>query len=729
LSFLDTKNINDIYQETKEHHKKYFTYFDEYERLARNRPSPKIDKNLPKTTDGTLAGIIKEQPKRVIQQIPTGKVNCSTYPELAEVAGHVLTNELIPLGTTQGSAIQKGWIMLNKALTYGVSVSYTYFTNTGDRMHTDFVIPYIKDILIEKGKTYGPDSNIEFMRSWYTKYDIMGIIQKEQRLMKKDAKYKPEWDLKQLQALLDAGITDQKDDDQTPHEREKGSDAGGFEIIHGFQRGVKEKFYSFAPVLGDKNIVKTKINPDPRGESPLNYLYCDIDLSNPYGRGAVEQSGGIQNLLDHQMVMFQFMNTLLMGPPLQLWGNLNKSTIKFKPNAIWDMGANQNNKIEPFQVNTSAINNFPNNYGLLKSQILNLNSSLDSSVSATSGNPGFSKTPAGVKNNETRLSISDNYMRKQFEKWYGDQSETSLNIFFAEMEGKGEVEIGEDQVSKMTEETLKKYYSKKTGKLSIPYSTIKDETFKFIVDASSSQVKEDADNAEKLTELLRISQNVLTDDQKYKLVKAIGDEIGAKNLDKIFPEPESVAGEKEKEAMAMQMMQAQGQQAGVVGEQVPNTPPDASLSAGGTLPQPGGPMMPPQPPPPQIDITRIYKDLPEDVKRQVEQLAGLQPSQGQSPIQEKIDVDKQKIAVDAHLKADDQAHNHELGIDQHVSQASQPEQTEQPQEEQDPEVEAFSQKLQEMGFAPEDIEQAETMLQQNVPVDEILQVLTSKGAM
>lgn len=729
MSFLDQTNINDIYQDTKEHHKKYFQYFDEYERLARNKPSAKIDKNLPKTTDGTLAGIIKEQPKRVIQQIPTGKVNCSLYPDLAEVANYVLTNELIPMGNTQGSALQKSWIMLGKALTYGVSVSYTYFTNTGDKMHTDFVIPYIKDILIEKGKTYGPDSNIEFMRSWYTKYDLMAIIAKEQRFMKKDKNYKPDWDLKQLQRLIDHGSTDQKDDDQTPHEREKGSDIGGFEIIHGFQRGVGEKFYSFAPVLGKNCTVKTKTNPDPRGETPLNYLYADIDLSNPYGRGAVEQSGGIQNLLDHQMVMFQFMNTLMMGPPLQLWGNLNKSTIKFKPNAIWDMGANQNNKIEPFQVNTSAIANFPNNYGLLKSQILNLNSSLDSSVSAQSGNPGFSKTPAGVKNNENRLSISDNYMRKQYEKWFGDQSETSLNIFFAEMEGKGSVVIPDGQVTEMTQETLTKYYDKKSKKLTIPYGKIKDETFNFQVDASSSQVKEDSDNAEKLTELLRISQNVLTDDQKYKLVKAIGDEIGAKGMDKIFPEPESVAGQQEKEAMMMQM---QGQQAGVPGQQVPNSPDNAQFT-GGTLPQ--GPMMPGQPPAPQVDITRLYKDLPEDVKRQVEEMAGLQPSQGQSPIQEKIDTDNRKIEVDAQLKAGDQAHNQELAISQHVHDMNQPQQTtgegskeEQAQEpENDQEAQAFAMELEKAGFSSDDIQQAEVMLQQGMPVDQIVQTLSSKG--
>ena len=51
-----------------------FEPLDEFERISRNRPHPGIAKNLPKVTDGTLAALIQEQPKRIIQQIPTASV-------------------------------------------------------------------------------------------------------------------------------------------------------------------------------------------------------------------------------------------------------------------------------------------------------------------------------------------------------------------------------------------------------------------------------------------------------------------------------------------------------------------------------------------------------------------------------------------------------------------------------------------------------------------------------
>jgi hypothetical protein len=53
---------------------------------------------------------------------------------------------------------------------------------------------------------------------------------------------------------------------QTAKERETSQDTGFIEIVHCFQRGVGAKFYSFSPQLPDgENVVRTKVNPDPRG--------------------------------------------------------------------------------------------------------------------------------------------------------------------------------------------------------------------------------------------------------------------------------------------------------------------------------------------------------------------------------------------------------------------------------------------------------------------------------
>ena len=125
----------------------------------------------------------------------------------------------------------------------------------------------------------------------------------------------------------------------------------------------------------------------------------------------------------------------MMNPPVEKRGNFSKSTIVYEPQAIWDMGADPNNSVTPVKLETASLSSFPQNYGLVKSQILNLNSSTDTSVSSEAGNPGFSKTPQGVKTQEARLGVSDNYMQRQFESTFEEIMETAINLYFAERSG------------------------------------------------------------------------------------------------------------------------------------------------------------------------------------------------------------------------------------------------------------------------------------------------------
>jgi hypothetical protein len=542
--FITADTAFDAYDESRRWLRPYFDPLDEFERIARNRPSTKIDPSLPKITDGTMAAIVQEQPKRIIQQIATGLVNCDEYPEYAMIADLVHSKKLIPMYNRMGDALQKHWNMLGKAMTYGRSTSYTFFTSTNGVLHTDFNIPYAKDILTEKGKVFAPDSNIRFMRSWYQGRDIDAIILKEKALEANIKGYKSDWDLPGLAAFKAGGASAKPADLQTPAEKEKGGDSGGFEVIHAFQKGVKAEFYSFAPRMYEtkdsshNGMLRTKTNADPRGFIPLDDLYCNIDLSNPMGRGQIELSGGVQNLIDQQMQMFQFMMTMMMGPPLQVWGSVKKSTLKFRPNSVWDMGSVATNKVEPYAVNNEAISNFPNNYGLLKSQILNLNSSQDNSISAEAGNPSQSKTQAGVQQQAARLGVSDNYLRKQFEAWFSGQAETSINVYFAEMTGKPTMKLEGEELKEIMKTPAKKYVDK-NGVLTIPYKEITNTTFKFTVDASSSEVKEDADNADKLAQALALiqkSEDPTIRAAEVKVTKLLLDEIGAEGTDDLFPD-------------------------------------------------------------------------------------------------------------------------------------------------------------------------------------------------
>lgn len=701
--FIQKDNVSYAYEETKRYLKRYTDPFDEFERLARNRPSPDISPELPKITDGTLAAIVQEQPKRIVQQIPTGLITCKDYPEYADAAQYVLSEKLIPMSNRMGSELQKSWNMIGKAETYGLSASYTFFTQTGSEMHTDWVIPYIKDIFIEKGKVFAPDSNILFMRSWYQKRDIKAIIDREKKFAEKDKNYTSDWDLKLLADLMDNGETGKSENEKTPAEREKGGDAGGIEVIHAFQRGERAEFYSFSPRFEDGKVIRTKINQDPRGNMPIDFMYCNIDLSNPYGRGQVELSGGVQNLIDQQMQMFQFMTTMEMGPPLQVWGTVNKASLKLRPNSIWDMGTNGNNKVDPYAPSNYALQNYTPNAQFLQSKIYALNSSQDHSIGAENGNAGQSKTQAGVQAGEARLGISDNYLRKQYEAWKGDQYETGVNIYFSEMTGKGTVTIPKERIKDVAKTHAAKFL-KKDGTLEIPYKEINDVVFRFKVDASSSEVKENSENVEKLTEIYKILQSDPDPnlaDKKTKLLKVLIDEIGAEGTDELFPEESEDAAEG---------MQQQG--------------PDPQMIQ-------------------QMIMQMLQEIVPEAVKQSVKQAVQEQDQgvkQQQNALKSReLDIKERQMQADTAIKAHDSVSKamqaddaHDLAESQHnlhTLQALQdPGEEEQIPEDAplSPEETKVVEALTTQGFNEQDSEQAIIMARQGRPIEEIMQLLRSK---
>lgn len=723
--FISADTAYEAYNETRKWMRPYFEPLDEFERIARNRPSPKIPANMPKITDGTMAAIVQEQPKRIIQQIATGQVECDDYPEYAKIADLVHTRTLIPNYNRMGDALQKHWNMLGKAMTYGRATSYTFFTSTNGILHTDFNIPYAKDVYSEKGKVFAADSNVRFMRSWYQKHDLTAIIEKEQRMEKAIKGYKSDWDIPELIAFREAGPSAKPADQQTPAEREKGGDVGGYEVIHAFQRGNAANFYSFAPKMQDgkgqnknKGMLRTKKNKDPRGLMPLDDLYCNIDLSNPMGRGQVELSGGVQNLIDQQMQMFQFMMTMMMGPPLQVWGNVNKASLKFLPNSIWDMGSMATNKVEAYSINNEGINNFPNNYGLLKSQILNLNSSQDNSISAESGNPQQSKTQAGVQQQAARLGVSDNYLRKQFEAWFSRQSETSINVHFAEMTGKPTMRLEGEELKEVLKTPAAKFVDKQ-GILTIPYKEISEVAFKFNVDASSSEVKEDADNADKLAQALEIiqkSQDQTVRQAEVKVTKLLLDQIGAEGTDDLFPQLD------QKDANGMPI---EGQ---------------------------------PAQPDPNAILQQIAPAIQEMVQQGIQQAMNSQDNAVKVQQNElkgrEIDLKERQFQADTILKADKQAHDTNLAVANHAqgvvsaeqqaqqqqqqaeqqaaaqSQPQQPEQQPQSLSDQslDPEEQKIVHSLFQRGFNEHDIEQAIMMLRQGMTLQQIIQTLGAKYA-
>lgn len=543
---------------------------DEFSRIARNKPHPGIEKNYPKVTDGTSSSIVNKTPRRIIQQLPTGRVISDTEDWLTIVASFIYTNRILLNANMQFALFEKCIQMVKGGLQNGSKTAYTPFVMRGSYFGPDMKLVGDKDIFFEAGKLSDTDSNFVFLRSWYQKKDIEAEIAKHKQLAKsyreRGEKYKCDWDLKKLEQLKDE-ITTKADEDMTEAEKKlKDSQSkGGIELVTAFQRGVGGKFYTFSPKL--KEVVKTKENKDPRGDIPLDTLYMDTDGVNPLGWGIIEQLAPLQNLIDSEMQMYQFERALMLAPPTIKKGNWNKSQAKLVPNAIVDLGSDPNATWEVLKRESSALAQFPDNYGLMKSQLLTLASSPDATISSKVGNPQFSKTDAGVDMQQANVSVDDNHIRKKFEGWFERWSETAINLYFAERTGMEELQLDKETALKLRnledEGKLQPGFVSDDNKIQIDYDSA-TPALKFEVDASTSNMKNDQQQLEALDGLInRLEGSQVL--QQYippkKIIGAWNAIVAASGVEN--PEDLTVSDEEMEEAEQAQMQQEQAMAQGV----------------------------------------------------------------------------------------------------------------------------------------------------------------------
>lgn len=504
-NYLTKDNIFDRYTAAAKYTDDLTAPFQEFERIARNRPSDKIDPNYPKTTDGTTASIIRKTPRRVVQQLPTGLVDNDEDDWLSIVADFILRQKILLYANEEYDLIQKCWSTIEGALTFGACATYTPFLNHDGYFCPDVTTIYWGDIKLQPGKKSIHACKYKFVRSWWQPEDIEALIDREQKLEKSvkerqkqqkksgepvEADYESSWDIAELKRVKDAK-SPKDDPSKTPMERDRGVNQTGVEFITGFQEGVGGEFFTFHQ--GEKAIVRTEKNKDPRGKDPVNAMYGDIDGSNPFGRGIVELVGGLQNLIDADMQMYQYNRALMLAPPLFVKGQVNNP--RLVPNAVMKT-TDPNASIDTIKIDTSAVTNYPQLYQLQQSQLFNLVQSPQSTNSGTDAAMGQGKTPTALNQQAATVSIDDNYVRKMFEAWFEDWAETAINIYFAKRRGIEELQLDEDTIEALENLAKEGKFDmgniNEKGQIRIDYDTA-TPALKFRVDASTSKMKDDQD--------------------------------------------------------------------------------------------------------------------------------------------------------------------------------------------------------------------------------------------
>lgn len=478
-NYLEEDNLADALNDSEEYMRGFYDHIPELQRITRAKPG-KVPAGKPRVTDGTLAGIRRETPKQIMQQLPSGRVILTADDVMESYCEAILTDVILANANAGGTPYAKSKRAIKQTIDVGSAWADCFFNRRGELYYADYRIKYYRDVLFEKGKVSEFDTNYMLLIDWMTEGDLEAILWQEgQRKLTTS-----EWDLKALQELIDKGPSDKDEQNKTPADLKANSNNGYFKLVRFMQIGVDATFYTYAPTI--KKVVRTWQNKDPRGVIPVHGLVPEDDDDNPLGEPLAQISAGKQNLLDFDMQMYQYGQGMGYSPTIKKWGNTPAGRIKISPDNVIEMNGNkQTDDFETVEIGTAATANFANNYGLIKSQILNETGRTgDTSISSTSGNPGFSKTPQGVKQQQGRMSVSDNDLRLSYELWQGRIYETLLNIHFAESEGKKTVDLEPASLKRLNlDKSPIVDYDKQYGAI------------KFKVTASTSQKLSDADQA------------------------------------------------------------------------------------------------------------------------------------------------------------------------------------------------------------------------------------------
>lgn len=570
FSYLDEENIFDLYEKSVEFTEALTEPFPEFSRIARNKPHPKTPKRFPKTTDGTTSAIIKKSPRRTIQQLPTGVIETENKDDYwAIVADFRYRTKILPKANAEYDLIQKCWNTVENGQTFGSQVIYTPMLNHDGEVTPDYLVEYWGDIFVQPRKKSGYDNKYTFRRTWWQEQDVDKLIDDEEQraaeAKEKNIPYESYWDLDNLREIRDA-ITAKDEKAKTPAEDELMLDPSGIEIVTGFQVGYKSIQYTFNP--SKKLILRRKPNKDLRGKMPLDWYYYDVDGSNPLGRSLLDLVGPMQNLIDSDMQAYQYNRALALQPSLNVFGNVNTRQLSTAPNAVNKI-TDTSARVEPNVVDTTAIRDYPNIYGLQKSQLMGLTSGDPATaVSAEVGDPLAGKTPTAIKARNQATSVDDNAMRKGFEAFFENWSETAINLDLGERSGKEDMQLDEETAGKLRDLEEKGVIPMGTVRednmTTVDYDTI-DGPFKFRVNASTSKVNSEAEQLEALQILVNSLDSstslsgVVPDSKKLELWNAIVANSSVEDSEKLEVSEEELAEMQQMQAEAAQQAQMQAQ--------------------------------------------------------------------------------------------------------------------------------------------------------------------------
>ena len=429
-----------------------------------------------KIVDPTLQTAIIKQNNQLMSQLPTGRVTSISKANYGQAVlmDLVLHKYVIPNATSQYNVFTKIWLMSLYTKVYGSFAILVDYVDRNGYVGPDFFLIPARAVVLQIGKYTMEDSDYVYIRS---------VVSKDW-LKKRDKKV---W--KNIDEILEAENTlDQSSGNYASYAEKTYSTTPTdlIELVTKYERG---KWITFAPQSGF--ITRELEKKEKDLPVIMNYSYPMLD--RVMGLGEIERGITIHQSQNELTNLYMSAVKMSVAPPVKIdLSGVVPKTIVNKPGAKWIIRNGAMNAVQEVQRSPLGLTTFQSTYGFLKSSILGLTNTTDTSISR-SMDVGMGKTPQALKMQQAMEQTKTSFDMRMLEGTISKLYTKMINSMTTKQKKPMKFYLLEDEIKTLAETypDVAKLVNESTGEMIIQPSKIKDAKYKFLIDPASTMKKDE----------------------------------------------------------------------------------------------------------------------------------------------------------------------------------------------------------------------------------------------
>lgn len=642
-------------------HQRYVQTFDAYEAMLIGQVYDSVSRSVDgsKITDSYAATLAIERSARVMGKLPDGETESAGKNDQGKAAFmDLLRQKWIYKNANSQHRFKiklRNWQLYADVYGY-MPMYYDWNVATSGYVGPDCWLWNPRNLIFQQGRSSIYDMEYVTALTWVGRKFLENIFD---NIEENDG-----WDRQAVQFLLSMVSNEKTDVDQhkdtlTARNRTPQATKKGICLATRYEAGDDGEWVTFAPDHSCVELRRLK-NPHKNGRIPFVLKYCQPLFDSVYGLGDFQRAKPLQFARD-ALTNFYFKGIKMnLIPPIIANANgVLKHTVDYREGAV--MLETIPNSIRRLETSTAGLATYQAAQTALTGSLLSLFGSQNAAAPAAETlNPSQGKTPAAIGLYEDKEATRDGQSREALELAIEDLTDgffslvvnigtetIPVNLFSDDIEAINDAGL-KDVMGIFTPSSVAKFEANNTntgGELVIDPAKLAGVEYRFNINPGSTEkLNKNAqlDGLERIMTTIGKFQNIFKDDPRVdvnwaQMLSVYESLSGVKGATKFVtvkdaPSPQEQAVMDENAQLQQQLAELQGQ-----ANQPQQTPQPVKTPS----------------------ETLNYKDAPADVRRQIEQQAGLQPSQMEDPVETEQAVKHSQIISTA-AKDEQAAASHEL---------------------------------------------------------------------